>query len=231
MQRLVEFPDGRPTSTASDKVKVKVKICGVNSEAAFDAAAEAGADWIGFVFFRRSPRAVTPDQAARLSSRMSGGPLRVGLFVEPTDDEIHTATQSLSLDALQIYAPASRTSQIRERTGLPVWRAVPVSMATDLPDFRSGLDGLVIEPRPAPDATRPGGNATVLDWTMLRGWNAPLPWLLAGGLTPMNVAEAIVRSGARAVDVSSGVESGPGRKDPALIAAFIAAARATVLAA
>ena len=98
MQRLVEFPDGRPTSTASDKVKVK--ICGVNSEAAFDAAAEAGADWIGFVFFRRSPRAVTPDQAARLSSRVSGGPLRVGLFVEPTDDEIRDATQTLALDAL-----------------------------------------------------------------------------------------------------------------------------------
>ncbi len=228
MQHLGKLPKDALAATTSHRVKVK--ICGVNSDAAFDAACQAEADWIGFVFFSRSPRAVTPFQAARLSSRVTGGPLRVGLFVDPTDDELRRAADTIALDILQLYAPPARVAALRALTGIPAWRAVPVSGAADLPAAADCPDGLVIEPRPAPGATRPGGNATQLEWDMLRGWNAPLPWLLAGGLTPVNVAEAIALSGALAVDVSSGVESEPGRKDPALIAAFVAAARATVLA-
>jgi phosphoribosylanthranilate isomerase len=114
---------------------------------------------------------------------------------------------------------------LRARFGVPVWRAVGVAGQGDLPAGADGADGFVVEPKPPRGATRPGGNAVALDWSMLAGWRAPAPWLLAGGLSPDNVAEAIAASGAAAVDVSSGVESRPGVKDAALIRAFVAAAR------
>lgn len=202
-----------------------VKICGVNDAAAFDAAVDAGADFVGFVFFPRSPRHVTPAEAAGLSARHAGGPCRVGLFVDPSDDEIAAVLAEVALSALQIYAPAERTAELRTRFNLPVWRAVGVTKRADLPDA-AGADQLLIEPRPPADATRPGGNAATLDWSLLSGWTAPAPWLLAGGLTPANVATAIRATGAPGVDVSSGVERWPGAKDPALIRAFIAAAKA-----
>jgi phosphoribosylanthranilate isomerase len=204
---------------------IRVKICGLNSAEAFDTAVEAGADCVGFVFFPRSPRAVTPAQAAALSARHPGGPRRVGLFVEPDEDDIAAALAALKLDALQLYVPPARAAELRARFGVPVWRAVPVVARTDLPASAEGADAFLVEPKPAPDATQPGGNATALDWSVLAGWQAPLPWWLAGGLTPENVAEAIRLSGATAVDVSSGVESQRGVKDPARIRAFIAAAR------
>jgi phosphoribosylanthranilate isomerase len=209
---------------------VRVKICGINSADAIDAAVAAGADWVGFVFFARSPRAVTPSEAARLSARapaaaQRGAPQRVGLFVEPTDAEIGAVLDAAPLDALQVYADAERASAIRLRFGLPVWRAVGVAERTDLPAALGGADALVIEPKAPNNATRPGGNALLLDWALLRNWIAPGQWLLAGGLSPANVAAAIAASGAQAIDVSSGVEYAPGRKDPALIRAFIAAAR------
>jgi phosphoribosylanthranilate isomerase len=209
---------------------VRVKICGINSAAAVDAAVAAGADWIGFVFFPRSPRAIMPAEAARLSARAPasaepGAPQRVGLFVEPTDAEIGAVLEAAPLDVLQVYTDAPRAAAIRLRFGLPVWRAVGIGVRTDLPDELAGADALVIEAKAAADATRPGGNAQRLDWSLLRGWRAPGQWLLAGGLSPENVAAAIAASGAAAVDVSSGVEHAPGRKDPALIWGFIAAAR------
>jgi phosphoribosylanthranilate isomerase len=202
-----------------------VKICGVNDAAAFDAAADAGADFVGFVFFPRSPRYVTPAQAAALSSRHGGGPARVGLFVDPSDDAISAALAAVALDALQLYAPAERTAELRTRFNLPVWRAVGVATHADLPCV-AGADRLLMEAKPPADATRPGGNAIALDWSLLSGWSAPVPWLLAGGLTSANVAAAIRASGAPGVDVSSGVERSPGVKDPELIRAFVAAARA-----
>jgi phosphoribosylanthranilate isomerase len=204
---------------------IGVKICGVNDLAAFDAAVAAGADWIGFVFFPRSPRALLPAEAAALSARQSGGPLRVGLFVAPTDAEIAAVLERVRLDALQLYVDAARAAALRARFGLPVWRAIGVTRAADLPDTAGGADGFIVEPKPPAGATRPGGNAVALEWSLLAGWQAPAPWLLAGGLTPDNVAAAIRASGAQAVDVSSGVERGPGVKDPALIRAFVAAAR------
>ncbi len=204
---------------------VRVKICGINSPEAFDAASEAGADWVGFVFFARSPRHVTPAQAAALGVRPKGGPLRVGLFVKPTDADIEAALSAARLDFLQLYAAPARARQVREKFGVPVWRAVGVAARDDLPSLGDGEDALLIEAKPPDGATRPGGNAAALDWSLLAGWRAPVPWLLAGGLTPDNVVAAIATSGAVAVDVSSGVERAPGVKDAALIRSFVAAAR------
>ena len=215
--------------TTADPAAVRVKICGINSAAAVDAAVAAGADWIGFVFFRRSPRAVTPAEAARLSARAGSERTatlqRVGLFVDPTEAEIAAVLDAVPLDTLQLYTGAERAAAIRSRFGLPVWRALGVAGRADLPNDLAGADALVIEAKAASDATRPGGNAQRLDWSLLRGWSAPGAWLLAGGLSPGNVVAAIVETGAPAVDVSSGVETVPGSKDPALIRAFIAAVR------
>jgi phosphoribosylanthranilate isomerase len=204
---------------------IRVKICGIADPTGFDAAVAAGADWIGFVFYPPSPRAVTPAQAAALSARHAAGPRRVGLFVSPTDEEVAAALGALRLDAVQLYVPAPRAAELRARFGVKVWRAVGVTERADLPAAAEGADALVIEPKPPPGATRPGGNARALDWSLTAGWRAPLPWLLAGGLTPANVGAALAASGAAAVDVSSGVERRPGVKDPALIADFVAAAR------
>ncbi|MCW3477278.1 phosphoribosylanthranilate isomerase [Limobrevibacterium gyesilva] len=204
----------------------RIKICGVNDPVAFDAAIEAGADYVGFVFFAASPRSVTLARAAELSARHPGGPLRVGLFVKPGDDEIAAALAAVKLDVLQLYAPAARVAALRERFGVPVWRAVGIAAAADLPHAAAGADGLLIEAKPPEGATRPGGNAVSFDWSLLSGWHAPSPWVLGGGLTPDNVAAAIRATHAPTVDVSSGVERARGVKDPALIRAFVAAARA-----
>jgi len=203
---------------------MKVKICGINDAAGFDTVIEAGADWVGFVFFPPSPRYITPEAAAALSARAPGGPPRVGLFVNPTADQIAATLDVIRLDVLQLYG--ADTGAMRARFGLPIWRAVGVDTVSDLPSDSLGADRLLIEAKPPPDATRPGGNAVSFDWTLLRGWKSPVPWVLAGGLTPANVAAAIRETGAEAVDVSSGVEKAKGVKDPALIRAFIANARA-----
>ncbi len=205
---------------------VAVKICGVNSAAAIDAAAAAGADWVGFVFFPASPRFVAPETAARLAARHPDGLRRVGLFVDPDEAAVAAALAALPLDSMQLYAPPARAAALRRRFGIPVWRAVAVGAAADLPAAADGADVLLLEAPPPAGADRPGGNARRLDWTLPRGWAAPCPWVLAGGLDPANVAGAIHASGATCVDVSSGVERAPGQKDPALIRAFIAAARA-----
>ena len=200
----------------------RVKICGINDRAARDAALAAGADWLGFVFFPPSPRAVTPDLAAALAA---GVPACVGLFVRPADDDIAATLARVKLDVLQVYDTPARCAALRARFARPVWRAVGVAGAADLPDAADGVDGFVIEAKPPEGATRPGGNAAMLEWSILRGWRSPLPWLLAGGLSPGNVAEAIRATGAPGVDVSSGVERERGKKDPALIRAFVARAK------
>jgi len=204
---------------------VRVKICGITDPASLDAAVEGGADWTGFVFFPPSPRFLTPGQARALASRHPDGPPRVGLFVTPTETMIADALAEVRLDILQLYGAGDALPAIRARFGLPVWRAAGVAVAADLPLSLEGADALLLEAKPPPDATRPGGNAVRFDWTLTRGWQPPGPWLLAGGLDPGNVAEAIRQAGADAVDVSSGVERATGVKDPALIHAFIRNAR------
>ena len=203
----------------------KVKICGVNDPIAFDTAVAAEADWIGFVFFPPSPRYVTPETARALSRRSVGGPLRVGLFVDPTLETIAGVLDVVTLDVLQVYGAPDMLAAIERRFGLPVWRAIGVGSGADLPVDAWGAERLVLEARTPAGANRPGGNATTFDWSVLRGWSAPARWVLAGGLTVGNVAAAIGQTGAEAVDVSSGVESSKGVKDAALIRAFIAAAR------
>ena len=205
---------------------VRVKICGINDEAAFDAAVEAGADWIGFNFFPPSPRFVTPEAAASLASRRPGGPPRVGLFVDPTEDAIAASLAAFRLDALQLYGRIPDIAALRRRFRLPIWHPVAIAGRDDLPRDALGADVLLLEAKPPPEATRPGGNAVSFDWSLLRGWTAPAAWILAGGLTPDNVAAAVRETGAPAVDVSSGVEHARGVKDPALIRAFIANAKA-----
>jgi phosphoribosylanthranilate isomerase len=203
----------------------KVKICGVNSEAAFDAACEVGADWLGFVFFPGSPRCVTPEAASRLSARMKGGPSRVGLFVDPSASAIEQTLSRVHLDILQIYLRSPPSADIERQFPQQVWRPFGVSAPEDLPSDAKGADKLVIEARPPAGAKRPGGNATSFDWSIMRGWKPPAPWILAGGLTPHNVAYAIRETGALAVDVSSGVEVSVGVKDANLIKAFVLAAK------
>jgi phosphoribosylanthranilate isomerase len=204
---------------------VQVKICGINDPPGFDAAITAGANWLGFNFFPPSPRYIAPARAAELSARSPGGPLRVGLFVDPTPETVAATLDTVRLDILQLYG-APDLAALRTRFNLPIWHPVAVASAADLPADADGADRLLVEAKPPAGATRPGGNAVRFDWSLLRGWRAPAPWILAGGLTADNVAEAIRVTGATAVDVSSGVERERGVKDPALIRAFIANARA-----
>ncbi len=201
-----------------------VKICGLTEEAGFDACVEHGADWIGFVFFERSPRNITPQQADRLSRRHAGGPKRVGLFVHPDDDTLARVLDGVKLDILQLYASPERALALSQRLGVSVWLSQPVSSRGELPTGCL-VDRLLIEPKPPAQATRPGGNAQKLDWSMLHDWHPPFPWMLAGGLNPENVEEAVTLTGAPAVDVSSGVESAPGVKSPEAIKRFIQNAR------
>ena len=202
----------------------QVKICGLNDEAGFDAAVEHGADWLGFVFFAKSPRAVDPARAASLSVRHAGGPGRVGLFVQASDAEIGACLDRVGRDALQLYDTPERAAAIGRRFGVPVWIAHGIGAAGDLPSVMLA-DRLLLESRAPAGADRPGGNAVRLDWGVFEAWQAPGPWMLAGGLTPDNVAKAIEITGAPAVDVSSGVETVPGVKSPVLIRRFIANAR------
>ena len=211
-----------------------VKICGLASEEGMDAALAGGAEMVGLVFFPPSPRNITPEEAAQLLDavphREDGGPERVGLFVDAEDSWLDTVLTHLRLDMLQFHGKETpeRVAWARLEYGLPVMKALPIAEPADLEAagrYAEAADRLLLDARPPPGADRPGGHAQAFDWDLLTGWTSPLPWMLAGGLTPDTVAEAVRRTGAPAVDVSSGVESAPGVKDPALIRAFLSAAR------
>ena len=199
---------------------VQCKICGVKDEAAVQAAIAGGARWIGLVFYPRSPRAVSPEEAARLADVAAGRVQRVGLFVDPDDTLLEECLRRVSLDALQLHGEESpcRVGEIRSRWGLPVMKAIKVARADDLAvvsDYVPVVDRLLFD----------GGNALSFDWRLLAGRTWPKPWMLSGGLTPENLQEAVTLTGAEAVDVSSGVEERPGVKDPMRIKAFLEKAR------
>ena len=206
-------------------MSVGVKICGVTTEDAIEACIEAGVDWVGFVFFERSPRHLSVARAAALARLLPATILPVGLFVRPVAAAIAHVLADVPLAALQVYDTPSRIEAIRAGFSPEVWEARPLAQGEAPPEATSA-DRLVIEARAPDGSDRPGGTGTSLEWSGLRGWTPPAPWLLAGGLTPGNIAAAIRASGAAAVDVSSGVESAPGVKDPAAIRAFVREARA-----
>jgi phosphoribosylanthranilate isomerase len=209
---------------------VKVKICGVTDHAAADAAAEAGASFIGVVFFPASPRHVEPDRAAEIFEFLPAGVARVGLFVDADDQQLHQALAEVRLDYLQLHGQESpaRVEEIRQEFGIPVIKALGVAAAADL-NAALAYDGvadlLLFDAKPPPAANRPGGLGAAFDWSLLSGRRWRSPWFLAGGLTATTVPDAIQRSGARLVDVSSGVELAAGVKDAALVKSFIAAAQ------
>jgi len=213
-------------------MSVQAKICGVNSRVALDAAVGGGASHIGLVFYPPSPRSLTADEAAPLARAASGAVGRVGLFVDPSDEDLDRVTGKVPLDLLQLHGHESpdRVAAIRRRTGIAVMKAIPVATAADLdaaaPYFHT-VDRLLFDAKPPKDMKNalPGGNALSFDWRLLAGRTWPLPWMLSGGLDPANVAQAIRITGATAVDVSSGVELRPGLKDPARIDAFLSAVR------
>ncbi len=208
---------------------VKIKICGIRDRAALDAAMEARADYVGLVFYAPSPRAGSPREAAQLAE-LSGDQIdRVGLFVDAGDAEIEQAVQAGRLGALQLHGSETpeRAAQLRSRFGLPVWKAIAVSGPGDIRrahDYAGAVDLALFDAK-TPKGTLPGGMGLSFDWSLLTSYRGPLPWGLAGGINPDNVADAVLVTGARLVDVSSGVESGTGVKSPEKIAAFARAVR------
>lgn len=199
------------------------KICGLKEAEHIAVAAEAGAAYIGFNFFPKSPRYVTFDEAAALVS--PPGLMRVGLVVNP-DDALLDALPPMDMIQLHGSETPERVAEVKARTGLPVMKALGISGADDLAAidrYESVADQLLIDAKPPKDATLPGGNGVTFDWTLLRGRRWQKPWLLAGGLTAENVSEAVRESRAKQVDLASGVETAPGVKDSGLIRAFMAA--------
>jgi phosphoribosylanthranilate isomerase len=207
-----------------------VKICGLSSEETVDAALDAGADMIGLVLFPKSPRFVTLARAAELASRARGRAEIVALTVDMDDASIDRMVETLTPDWLQMHGSESfeAVAAVRSAFGVKVMKALPVSAPFDLErasKYAAVADRLLLDAKPPKGADRPGGHGRPFDWALLKGFAPPIPYLLSGGLTPQNVEEAVRVSGAPGVDVSSGVETAPGRKDPDLIRAFIAAAR------
>ncbi len=208
----------------------RVKICGLRTPQDVAVAAEAGAAYIGLVFFARSPRSVTPETARALAWAAPPGVAKVALVVDAADAEIDAITGTVPLDMLQLHGAETpaRVAALRARTGLRVMKALGLATADDLPriaDFEAVADQILVDAKAPKDAVLPGGNGLAFDWRLVAGRTWRRPWMLAGGLTPATVAEAIRLTGARQVDVSSGVESAPGVKDGGLIRAFIAAAK------
>lgn len=207
---------------------MRVKICGLTRAEDVEAASEAGAAYLGFVFFPPSPRSLAPGPARALMLAAPPGIVKVALAVDPDDALIETLA-GLPLDMVQLHGhePPARVRAVRAALGLPVMKAIGVRTAADLAAievFGGIADQLLIDAKPPEGATRPGGNALAFDWRLVGGRRWPCPWLLAGGLTPENVAEAVRLTGAVQLDVSSGVESAPGIKDAARIRAFVTAA-------
>ena len=207
-----------------------VKICGLSNEETLDAAFAAGVDMVGFNFFPKSPRFVAPERAADLAKRVAGRAEIVAVTVAMDDVGIAEIVEKLSPDWLQLHGAETpeRVADVRKRFGRPVMKAVAIATTDDLAlaeAYVAVADRLLLDAKPPKGAVLPGGNGAPFDWVLLSGFDPDIPWMLSGGLTPGNVAEAVAMTGGPGVDVSSGVESAPGRKEANLIRAFIANAR------
>ncbi len=210
--------------------QTRVKICGLRDVLMMQVAADAGASYVGLVFFPKSPRNVSIAQAATVARAVRAGIAKVALVVDADDALLDAITGEVPLDILQLHGNETpeRVAEIRTRYGLPVMKAVGVADASDLDAldaYAKVADQILVDAKPPKDADLPGGNGLAFDWRLIAGRRWPVPWMLAGGLTPDNVAEAIALTGATQVDVSSGVEIAPGEKDAALITAFCKAAQ------
>ena len=211
-----------------------VKICGLKSTDGIDAALAAGADMVGFVFFRPSPRSLSVKFAAELAARVPDNVIRVALSVDADDKLLESIIKQVGVDMMQFHGKESpeRITEVRRRFDIPIIKALAISGPKDVADSQNyvpAADQLMFDAKPPKHATRPGGNAKAFDWTLIANKDWGLPWILAGGLTPENVAEAIVLSGAQSVDVSSGVEDANGNKDAQKIFAFIDAVKSADL--
>lgn len=211
-------------------MRVNTKICGLSTPRTLDAAIAGGASHVGFVFFPASPRDIGFEQAEALGRRVPQAIGKVGVFVEPDDETLDAAVRTAGLTAIQLHGGETpdRAAAIRSRFGVEVWKAVPVRTRADLDrarTYRGAADRILYDAKPPADAALPGGMGLRFDWRLLAqgdgGFSHPLPWALSGGLDASNVADAVAISGARLLDVSSGVESGPGVKDVDKIAAFL----------
>jgi len=211
---------------------VAVKICGLSTPEMVHVAVEAGATHVGFMFYERSPRNVTVTQAADLRALLPKTVQAVAIMVNPDDALVDEIARSVKPDLLQLHGSETpeRVTAIKTRTGLPVMKVISVADAGDVATaeiYEKAADLLLFDAKPPKSMANalPGGNAVSFDWSLIADAEPKLPWMLSGGLTPDNVAEAIAQTGARMVDVSSGVEDAPGQKNEALIRAFVKAAQ------
>ena len=209
---------------------VRVKICGIRTPAEMQAVSAAGAAYVGLNFFPKSPRFVTLDDARAVALAAPDGLCKVSLVVDADDATLDAIVAAVPLDMLQLHGHESpaRVAEVKARHGLPVMKVIGVANEADLAmlqDYSLVADQILIDAKAPKDAVLPGGNGLTFDWRLLVGRKWLRPWMLAGGLTPANVADAIRLTGARQVDVASGVESAPGVKDSAKVAAFVRAAK------
>ena len=207
---------------------MRVKICGLTTLGTLSAAVASGASYVGFVFFEKSPRHLTIKQASIMAESVPMGICKTALVVDPTDQELDTLLGAVPIDMIQLHGheTAERVSEVKQRFGLPVMKAVGISDETDLNqlnEYSRVSDQILVDAKPPKDANIPGGNGLAFDWRLIAGRRWPTPWMLAGGLTNKNVAEAARLTGARQFDVSSGVETLTGVKDIQLISDFIQA--------
>jgi phosphoribosylanthranilate isomerase len=212
-------------------VTLDVKICGINRPEAMSAAIAGGARFVGLVFYPPSPRSVVPELAAELARMVPTGVRVVGLFVDPSDEELERVVMKVPLDMIQLHGSETpkRVAEIRERFSMPVMKAVKIGEAADVEAagaYEPVADWLLFDAKPpARVASLPGGNGLAFDWTILTGRSWSKPWLLSGGLNAANIADAVATTGARGADISSGVEDRPGHKTPELIRDFLSEAK------
>lgn len=209
---------------------VRVKICGVTSQQLMRDVGNAGAQYAGLVFFEKSPRNLSLDKARSIALEAPTGLAKVALVVNPSDRFLDSLTTTVPLDMIQLHGSETpeRVSEIKQKTGLPVMKAIGVAEQDDLKKldvYATVADQLLVDAKPAKDAILPGGNGSAFDWSLLQGRRWTGPWMLAGGLNPENVAQAIAITGTQQIDVSSGVEIRPGEKDKQKINAFVTAAQ------